>query len=231
MPSANRLVIAMDGPAGAGKSTVAKLAAQKLGLPLLDTGAMYRCVGLLALRKSLDLNDEESLGMAAEACVITFRAGPPLATILDGEDVSREIRTMEVSQAASLASVHSRVRRALVSRQKAIVAEGGVILEGRDTTTVVAPQADVKVFLTASAEERARRRWLEMRRAGDPPPLHEVVKEVITRDHRDYTRDDSPLCLGEDVFLIETFGLAPEQVAHLVVSMAEDKLGGQGSLS
>ncbi len=214
------LVVALDGPAGAGKSTVARMAANTLGLTLLDTGAMYRCVGLACLRAGLSLDDSHATSKLGEDLDIQFKAGDPQRVLLNGEDVTEAIRTPEVSQAASKISTHSAVRKDLVKRQKNLVAQGGCILEGRDTTTVVAPEAQVKIFLTASVEERARRRWIELTDKGASLSLQEVVLDVISRDYRDYTRADSPLALGEDVTLLETFGLAPDQVAETIVSLA-----------
>lgn len=219
--SAAHLVIALDGPAGAGKSTVAKMAAKELGLTLLDTGAMYRCVGLACLRAGVSLDDAKSASELGEELEISFVAGDPQRVLMNGEDVTAAIRTPEVSQAASKVSTHSAVRRDLVRRQKQLVAQGGCVLEGRDTTTVVAPQADLKIFLTASVEERARRRWVELSDKGGSQALQEVVLDVISRDYRDYTRSDSPLALGEDVTLLETYGFAPEQVAEKVILMAK----------
>ena len=214
------LVIALDGPAGAGKSTVAKMAALELGLTLLDTGAMYRCVGLACLRADIALEDPRETAELAEALGVSFLPGEPQRVFMNGEDVTEAIRTPEVSQAASIVSTHSAVRRDLVRRQKELVSKGGCILEGRDTTTVVAPNAPVKVFLTASVEERARRRWLELMDKGGSQSLQEVVLDVISRDHRDYTRSDSPLQLGEDVTLVETFSLTPQEVAERIVQLA-----------
>jgi cytidylate kinase len=218
MPSRDRLVVAIDGPAGAGKSTVSKMVAQALGLPMLDTGAMYRCAGLAALHQGATLDDAEALGALAESLEITFQPGDPQRVMLNGEDVTEAIRTPEASATASKVSTHPPVRRALVARQQALVGQGGWVLEGRDTTTVVAPQADLKVFLTASAEERALRRWHELKSKGQEMPLQDVVKDVVERDHRDYTRQDSPLTLAEDAFLIETFNMSPQMVAEAILA-------------
>lgn len=219
--SATTLVIALDGPAGAGKSTVAKMAAKELNLALIDTGAMYRCVGLACLKAEISLDDAKSASEIGGALAISFVPGEPQRVLMDGEDVTEAIRTPEVSQAASKVSTLSAVRRDLVRRQKQLVAQGGCVLEGRDTTTVVAPQADLKVFLTASVEERARRRWVELSDKGGSQSLQEVVLDVISRDYRDYTRSDSPLALGEEVTLLETYGLTPDQVADKIILMAK----------
>ena len=215
MPEASKLVIAIDGPAGSGKSTVTRIVADRLGLRVLDTGAMYRCLALKALRQNVFSLDE--LAMIGEATEIQFEPGDPQRVILDGEDVTAEIRTLEVSQRASEISAHGPVRRVLVKRQKELLSKGGCVLEGRDVTTVVAPDADVRVFLTASIEERARRRWAET----EGPSLQEIVKEVVARDFRDYTRDDSPLQLSEDVVIIESFGITALEVADRIVELAK----------
>lgn len=209
------LVIAIDGPAGAGKSTVARIVAAKLKLKILDTGAMYRCVAFKAMR--IDAMSEMHLAAIAESARIEFEPGDPQRVILDGEDVTEAIRTLAVSKRASEVSVFTPVRAAMVKRQRRLVEQGGCVLEGRDVTTVVAPNAHVKIFLTASIEERARRRWLENK----SDTLQAVVKDVVTRDHRDYTRADSPLMLAEDATIIESFGITPEQVADQIIKLAK----------
>jgi cytidylate kinase len=221
-------IVAIDGPAGAGKSTVAALLARRLGLPLLDTGAMYRCVALLALERGLDGGaGEETAALAAKARIELSRS-LPLTVTLDGRDVTASIRTLETGQLASELSAHPAVRRELVDLQRRTIATGGWILEGRDTTTVVAPDADLKVFLTASIEERARRRWAETVERGEARRLQEVVKDVVERDHRDYTRADSPLALAEDAVIIETFGLTPEEVADRIAALRPALFSGAG---
>jgi len=214
------VTIAIDGPAGAGKSTVSKLIAARLGLTLLDTGAMYRCVALAATRAGLSAeSDPEALAAIARSIEIRFEAGSPQQVFLDGDNVTDAIRTLEIGQSASAISVHPPVRRVMVEQQKRIISGGGFVLEGRDVTTVVAPNADLKIFLTASIEERARRRWLETQAKGGSDSLQQVVKDVVGRDHRDYTRDDSPLTLAEDAQIVESFGLTPEAVAEQIVGM------------
>lgn len=211
------MIIAIDGPAGAGKSTIARGLAKSLGLDLLDTGAMYRAFALAASRKGSDFNVFELIDQVQ----IDFGPSPERKIRLAGVDVSNEIRSLEISQVASQLSTVSEVRRAMVAAQQSIIAVGNWVLEGRDVTTVVAPKADLKIFLTASIEERARRRWVEMVAKGDKVTLPAVVKEVVERDHRDYTRHDSPLMLAEDAIIVESFGLSPDKIIERIVAMTQ----------
>lgn len=210
------LVIAIDGPAGAGKSTVAQALASRLGLRVLDTGAMYRAFGVLAVRQGLTLTMADELTALAERTSVSFDDADRVW--IEGEDVSDAIRSLEAGQAASEFSTVPGVRRRMVELQQAVIRTGSWVLEGRDVTTVVAPEAQLKIFLTASIEERARRRWLQMK-SETVPSLQSVVKDVVERDHRDYTRADSPLCLGEDVVIIESFGLTVDQVVDAIVRL------------
>lgn len=218
----SRLVIAIDGPAGAGKSTVAKRVARDLGLSYLDTGAMYRALALKALRAGLGPNDGDAAAQVGETTEVTFGPGEPQRVFLDGEDVTDAIRTSEIGELASALSVYSPVRRILVRRQKALLQGGGFTLEGRDATTVVAPDAQVKVFMTASIEERARRRCEELREKGLPAALEEIQAGIAERDRRDSTREDSPLRVAPDATVVDTDRLTIDEVVAIVEALAEE---------
>ncbi len=219
MSDVRKIVIAIDGPAGAGKSTVSKALAQDLGLRYLDTGAMYRCLALKSQRLGIDRTDEARLEALMEDTAIEFGPGDPQPVLLDGEDVTTAIRTAEISEIASAISAHPAVRRALVARQQQLVAGGGVILEGRDATTVIAPGADLKIFLTASLEERARRRRLDFEAEGETADFEKVRREIQVRDHRDITRDDSPLSVAPDAVIIESGGVPVADVVAKIKAL------------
>jgi cytidylate kinase len=209
------MVIAIDGPAGAGKSTVARALAERLGFTYLDSGAMYRCVALAALRRDLDLDDDEAMAELAGAVSISLdgeRVG------LDGEDVSAAIREPAVSEASSRVSVHPGVREAMVARQRELIAAGRYVAEGRDIGTVVSPDSPLKVFLTASAEERARRR---AEQTGEDPAA--VLTAQRERDRRDETREHSALRAADDAVEIDTTGLSQDEVVARIVSLARDR--------
>ncbi len=209
------MVIAIDGPAGAGKSTVARGVADALGFTYLDSGAMYRCVALAALRRGADLDDERALGVLGREADIVLRAG---RVELDGEDVTNAIRTPEVGEAASRVSVHPAVREAMVERQRGLIATGGYVAEGRDIGTVVSPDAPLKVFLTASDDERARRRAAET-----GAPIAEVVEAQRERDVRDRGREHSPLHRAPDAVELDTTGQSVDEVVKRVVALAHDR--------
>ena len=214
-PRRFEMVIAIDGPAGAGKSTVARALAERLGFTYLDTGAMYRCVALLAVRLGAELDDPEAIGAVAAATAIDFDAD---RVLLAGEDVTAPIRDSEVSQAASRIAVHPQVRRALVDLQRERVREGGWVAEGRDIGTVVAPDSPLKVFLDASDEERARRRAAE---TGEDPA--EVLAAQQIRDERDSTRSEGALAAAPDSIRLDTTGLGVADVVERVAELAAER--------
>jgi cytidylate kinase len=206
------MVIAIDGPAGAGKSTVARAVAGEIGFTYLDSGAMYRCVALAALRGKSDLEDGEAVGALAEGLAIDFDGQ---RVLLDGEDVSEEIRAPEVTAAASRVSVHPRVREAMVARQRQLIAAGRYVAEGRDIGTVVSPDSPLKIFLTASDAERARRRAAE---TGED--VDEVLAAQRGRDARDTEREHGALRPAADAIELDTTGLAFGEVVARVVALA-----------
>jgi cytidylate kinase len=211
------LLVAIDGPAGAGKSTVARAVARELGFTYLDSGAMYRCVGLLALRSPAA--DPAQLAAGARLELVPGRGGAA-RVLLDGCDVSEEIRAPEVSQAASHVAADPGVRHEVVARQRRLLAQGDWVAEGRDIGTVVAPQAALKVFLTAEARERARRRAAQL-----GADLAAVEREQAERDERDLTRAHSPLVPAPDAVALDTTELSFEQVVDRVAELARQRRG------
>ena len=209
------MVIAIDGPAGAGKSTVARAVADALGITYLDSGAMYRCVGLAALRAGVDTDARAAVGRIAGETRIEF-AGDRV--LLDGRDVTQEIRAPDVSAAASRVSVHPEVREAMVARQRALIDSGDYVAEGRDIGTVVSPDAPLKVFLTASAEERARRRAIQSGEAVDA-----VLAAQAARDARDRGRQYGALRPADDSVEVDTTGLDIPEVVARVVALARER--------
>ena len=210
------MVIAIDGPAGSGKSTVARALAGRLGFTYLDSGAMYRSVALLALRRP-----EQAPGSLARDARIEMSAGASPAVRLDGRDVTELIRSPEVSQAASRVAADPQVREALVAKQRELLARGDWVAEGRDIGTVVAPGAELKIFLTADEAERARRRAAEL---GEDPAV--VAAEQRARDERDLTREHSPLRAAPDALELDTTGLDVEDVVSRIAGLARDPATG-----
>lgn len=204
------MIIAIDGPSGAGKSTLGKMLAKRLGLLYLDTGAMYRAAALCAIRKGVGLEDQTSVANVAENAKIELTGEPDaLKVILDGEDVSTEIRTLEVAQAASVVSTISEVRRIMVNHQRELGNRDpkGCVLEGRDIGSVVFPNADYKFFLTAKPEARAQRRFAEDTAKGRASTYEQTLAEINERDQRDVSREDSPLTISPDAIVIDTSDL------------------------
>ena len=205
-----QVVVTIDGPAGAGKSSVAKLLARKLGYRLLDTGAIYRSVALVAKSRDIAWSDAAACAQIARDLDIKFDfVGEKNHVFVGGEDVSAQIRTPDVSQGASQVSAHPEVRAALLDLQRRLGAGGGVVVEGRDTGTVVFPTAEAKFFLTATDEERARRRLAEL---GDKADYETVLREIRERDHRDASRDVAPMVPAKDAIIVDSSVQTLEQV-------------------
>jgi CMP/dCMP kinase len=221
----NKLIIAIDGPVGSGKSTVARRVANILGYIYIDTGAMYRAVALKAMRKNVSLDDENGddlVTLASDSRIDLRAADGTQQVLLDGEDVSTAIRTPEVAQGASKVAVNAGVRRVLVAEQRRAGHAGGVVMEGRDIGTVVFPDAQLKIFLTASPEIRAERRWREHQQKGDSIDLAKTLEEVHERDRRDRERATSPLVQAQDAVLVDSTAMEPEEVARLITMLARD---------
>ncbi|MGH7411182.1 MAG: (d)CMP kinase [Candidatus Methylomirabilis sp.] len=215
------LIIAIDGPVGAGKSTAARLLARRLGYRYIDSGAMYRALAWKALQVGLHLDDEQRLRRLADASSITFEPGADrLLVLVDGQEVSRQLREKEVERASSKISTLASVRGVMVARQREMAVQGGVVMDGRDIGTVVFPDAHVKFYLEAGLEERARRRYLETRAAGGNRGLEELAEEIRVRDARDMRRSASPLRKADDAVTIDTTHLDPSEV----VGMMEEKI-------
>jgi len=221
------MVIAIDGPSGVGKSTVARAVAARLGFNYVESGAMYRAVALRALETGTPLDAASRLGDLAARLKFRFEMRPAGNRLwLGGRDVTDAIRTPEVTRAASIVSTHAVVRKHLVERQRALACEGGVVMEGRDIGTVVFPDADLKVFLDASAEARGERRLRDRESAAQPegkPSAEAVLKEITDRDQRDQTREVSPLVPASDAIRIDTTRLSIEQVVEQVLDLARNR--------
>jgi cytidylate kinase len=216
-----RLLIAIDGPSGAGKGTISRTIAQSLGYRHIDTGAMYRAVGWKAAHDGLALDDEEAVSELARRADIIVEGG---VVSIDGHDVTRAIRTPEIDKAATAVARLPRVREVLVGRQRDIGRQGGVVMEGRDIGTVVFPGADVKIYLDASAEERARRRANDSAHTGSQGGQAAVAAAIEARDKADTTRTVSPLTLAGDAVHIDTTGLPIADVVERVMGLVRGKL-------
>jgi cytidylate kinase len=215
---AKRIIVAIDGPAGAGKSTLARRVADKLGFLYINTGAMYRAVALWALRLKVATSDMHRLEQLAEAAQIELATNDD-RVILNGEDVSEAIREPHVSEAASQVSAIPGVRRALLSLQRKMAETNSVVMEGRDIGSVVFPQAQVKIFLDAAPQERARRRALELAEQGQDASIDSVVGELNQRDERDRQRKEAPLVQAPDAEFVDTTGLTLEEVEEIILRL------------
>jgi cytidylate kinase len=216
-------VIAIDGPAGAGKSTAARALARRLGFFLLDTGAIYRTVALAASQQGIAFSDGEALGHVAESLAIRFDEEGRV--FLADDDVSTLIRTPEMSQGASTVSAHPPVRQALLGLQRKLAARGRCVVEGRDIGTVVLPWAPLKIFLTASPEVRARRRYDELVARGQTADLAQTLQEILVRDDRDSNRATAPLKQADDAVLLDTSTLGEAAVVDRMEALARARFG------
>ncbi|MEL4861309.1 (d)CMP kinase [Pseudoflavonifractor phocaeensis] len=218
--------IAVDGPSGAGKSTMAKKLARALGFLYVDTGAIYRTLGLFALRQGISPEDEAAVAKLLPMVSIRLDYGEDWVQkmYLNGEDVTDAIRTPEVSTAASQISAIPGVRDFLMDMQRDLAKQGNVIMDGRDIGTVVLPDADVKIFLTASAEDRARRRFEELAARGSRTDYETVLADIRERDHRDSTRSAAPLRQAEDALLVDTTGNSMEESFEVLLQTVREKL-------
>lgn len=218
--------VAIDGPAGAGKSTVARAAAKELGYIYVDTGALYRAVGVNALRNNIDTTDAAAVSATLDKITVELKfADGVQQVLLNGENVSEEIRTPDASMAASNVSAIPAVRAFLFDLQKNIAKENNCLMDGRDIGTVVLPDAQVKIFLTASAEKRAKRRYDELIAKGAKVEYNTVLEELIQRDYNDSHREVAPLKPAEDSILVDTSDLSLEESIDKVVSTIKEKIG------
>ena len=222
--------VAIDGPAGAGKSTIAKRTAKELKLIYVDTGAMYRTIGLYMLKQGIDIHDEDAVTRALPSVqvMIGYDENGLQRLYLNGEDVTDLIRTPEVSEAASVTSAYPKVREKLLDLQHTLARENDVVMDGRDIGTVILPDAQVKIFLTASVRVRALRRMKELLEKGEAVSLEMVEQEIRERDYRDSHRETAPLRQAEDAVLLDTSDLTIEEVISKAVSLIRPKMAGEG---
>ena len=214
--------VAIDGPAGAGKSTIAKLVAKKLGLVYVDTGAMYRAVALFLLESGIDVNDKAAVADKVKGANVDIKYEDGIQNVyLNGVNVTGRLREEAVGNTASLTSAVPEVRAQIFSLQRGLAERGGVIMDGRDIGTVVMPDADVKIYLTASSEVRANRRVKELQEKGVEANFEEIKKDIEERDHRDMTREISPLKQAEDAILVDTSDMTIEEVVEKIGSLCK----------
>ncbi len=221
-----KISIALDGPAAAGKSTVAKIVAERLSYIYIDTGAMYRALTYKAISNAVDMEDERTLiSLLHETKIELFPSEKGQLVYLDGKDVTTEIRTPEVTNSVSTVSKHRLVREEMVKRQQGFAADGGVVMDGRDIGTHVLPNAEVKIFMLASVTERAIRRHNENLQKGYPSDLEKLKEEIATRDRLDSEREVAPLKKAEDAIEIDTTSLSIEEVVEKIIALAKERIG------
>lgn len=217
--------IAIDGPAGAGKSTIAKRVAKELGFIYVDTGAMYRSLALYFIRQGIDKDDEAKISEAVKHADVTIKyVDGQQQVLLNNENVTGLIRTEEVGNMASASSVYKDVRSKLLDLQRNLAAENDVIMDGRDIGTQVLPKAQVKVFLTASVDTRADRRYKELIEKGENPNLDTIKKDIEERDYRDSHRENAPLRQAEDATLVDSSDMSIEEVVDAIINLCKDKM-------
>ena len=220
-----KLVIAIDGPAASGKSTTSKLIARRLGYLYVDTGAMYRAMTLKVLEQKIDLDDQSAIGQLARQTKISLvHINNELRVLLDGRDVTRAIRSPQVTKSVSAISMIDSVREVMVREQRRMGTEGGIVLEGRDIGTVVFPKADLKVYMVADVEKRASRRQKDLEKQGVEVSLEDLKQEIIERDQKDSKRNISPLRKADDAIIIDTSDLTVDQQVELIVTKANSVL-------
>lgn len=217
-----KMNVAIDGPAGAGKSTIAKLCAKKMDLIYVDTGAMYRAVALYLLESGIDVNDRSAVAEKCKGAGVDIKYEDGVQNVyLNGTNVTGRLREEAVGNTASVTSAVPEVRAQIFSLQRGLAERGGVIMDGRDIGTVVMPDADVKIYLTASSEVRAKRRVLELEAKGEHPDFEEVKKDIEDRDHRDMTREISPLKQADDAILVDTSDMTIDEVVEKICSLCK----------
>ncbi|SOC37764.1 (d)CMP kinase [Ureibacillus acetophenoni] len=220
-----QIQIAIDGPAGAGKSTIAKIVAENLGFTYIDTGAMYRAVTYKALKENIELENQEALETMLLSTVIDLKPSKNGQLVyVDGEDVTNLIRSNEVTANVSQVSAHPNIREILVGKQQELASNGGIVMDGRDIATHVLTDAELKIFMSASVEERAKRRLIDNEKRGIPSNLETLIQEISLRDKLDSEREASPLIQAEDAIYLDTTELSIEQAANEILRLAREKM-------
>lgn len=220
-----KIQIAIDGPAGAGKSTIAKIVAEALRFTYIDTGAMYRAVTYKAMKENIQLHDAEAIEKMLEQTAITLKPSEQGQLVfVDGQDVSQAIRSNEVTANVSEVAAHANIREILVAMQQKLAADGGVVMDGRDIATHVLKDAELKIYMSATVEERAHRRFLDNERRGIPSTIESLQKEIALRDKLDSEREASPLIQAEDALFLDTTHLSIDEAAQEILKLAQQKM-------